>query len=203
MAISCESFLKEKYPEILKEFKKEQAIKQKAEKERTEKERERRRKNCHFWEFDFSYKVEISYKGFTDSVRESSFDFNEAFNIITENNIGEKWDIVTDCPDNLPVDPGLSFNEWIEELAIDESEIKDIIKDMLYDTGSTAINDRAESIWDWDARLVDDVSWDGKYVFPKKYFNIVWEDFKKCRFMNENNKHRNIIDELTNPCNRE
>lgn len=193
MAISCEKFLKEKYPEIHKEFKDRQAADKKAEKEKEEQRLEKQRKTRHFWEFEFGYDVEFSYKGFTDNTDTEYLTFEEAWRVISKKELMEEYDIIpyTDLlAQDLPTEPGLSFKEYLEETGLAEDEVKQTLSDMLYDSPSYALQKEAESSWDWDAKVVSDVEWDGKYVFPKKHFDLVWKDFKKCRFMKTPEKEK-------------
>lgn len=62
---------------------------------------------------------------------------------------------------------------------------------MLYDKPSYALQQYAENSWDWEAKVVSDVDWGGAYLFPEKYFNDVWKDFKNCRFMKTPQKSKN------------
>jgi len=195
MAISCEKFLKEKYPEIHKEFKDRQAADKKAEKEKEEQRLEKQRKTKHFWDFEFGYDVEFSYKGFSDGTQTEYMSFEEAFRVAVEHDLGDgyKYDIIpyTDClAQDLPTEPGMSFKEWLDDTGYDESVIKDLLSEMLYKTYYTGIDDYAKSCWDWEAKVVSDVEWCGKDVFPKKHFDLVWKDFKKCRFMESPEKEK-------------
>ena len=192
MAISCEKFLKEKYPEIHKEFKDRQAADKKAEKEKEEQRLEKQRKTRHFWEFEFGYDVEFSYKGFTDNTDTEYLTFEEAWSVISKHELMEEYDIIyyTDIQMDLPTEPGLTFKEYLKETGLDENEVKQALSDMLYDSPNYALQKRAENSWDWEAKVVSDVEWDGKYVFPKKHFDLVWKDFKKCRFMKSAKKEK-------------
>lgn len=193
MAISCESFLKEKYPEILKEFKERQVADKKAEKEKADKKLEKERKTKHFWEFEFGYEVEFSYKGFTDHSDTEYMDFEEAWRIISKKELGAEYDIIpyTDIQLNLPTEPGLSFEEYLEEVGLDEDEVKTALHDMLYDKPSYVLQEYVENSWNWEAKVVSNIDWGGAYLFPKKYFDNVWKDFKNCRFMKTPQKSKN------------
>lgn len=185
MAISCEKFLKEKYPEIHKEFKDRQAADKKAEKEKEEQRLEKQRKTKHFWDFEFGYDVEFSYKGFTDGTDTEYLTFEEAWSVICKKDLMEEYDIIyyTDIQMDLPTEPGLTFKEYLEESGLHENEVRQALFDMLYDSPNYSLQKEAESSWDWEAKVVSDVEWNGTDVFPKKHFNLVWDDFKKCRFM--------------------
>lgn len=193
MAISCESFLKEKYSEILKEFKERQTIEKNAEKEKAEKKLENERKTKHFWDFAFSYEVEFSYKGFTDSTDTEYMDFEEAWRVISKKELGDEYDIIpyTDIQLNLPTEPGLSFEEYLEETGLDEDEVKTVLHDMLYDKPSYVLQEKAENKWNYEAKVISDIKWEGTYLFTKKYFNDVWKNFKNCRFMRTPKKSKN------------
>lgn len=192
MAISCEKFLKEKYPEIHKEFKDRQAADKKAEKDKEAQRLEKLRKTKHFWEFEFGYDVEFSYKGFTDNTDTEYLTFEEAWKVISKHELMEEYDIIyyTDIQMDLPTEPGLAFKEYLEETGLDEDEVKQALSGMLYDSPSYALQKEAESSWDWEAKVVSDVEWGGEYVFPKKHFDLVWKDFKKCRFMQTPKKEK-------------
>lgn len=185
MATSCESFLKIKYPEILKEFKEYQAIEKKAEKEKEEKKLEKERKTAHFWEFEFVYDVEFSYKGFTSSSDTKYMDFEEAWRIISKKELRKEYDIIpySDIHLDLLTEPGLSFEEYLDEEGLDEDKVKTALHNMLYDKPNDTLQEEVEDRYDWDAKVSSNVEWDGAYIFTENYFNDVWKDFKNCRFM--------------------
>ena len=134
---------------------------------------------------EFGYEVEFSYKGFTDHSDTEYITFEEAWREISKRELVEEYDIIpyTDIQQNLPTEPGLTFEEYLEEEGLDEDEVKTTLHDMLYDEPSYVLQEYAENSWDWEAKVVSDVEWGGTYLFPKKYFEDVWKDFKNCRFM--------------------
>lgn len=187
-----EKFLKEKHPEQLEEFKVWQAEQKKKAKEAEEAKLAKLRKTKHFWNYEFGYDVEFSYKGFSERTDTEYIPFDEAFRVAVEHDIGDgyRYDIITDCLDDLPTSPGMSFKEWLEDTGYEEGDAKTILFDMLYKTYLTGIDDYAKNSWDWEARVQGSPVWTGEDVFPKKHFDLVWKDFKKCRFMKSPEKDK-------------
>jgi len=171
--LSLNKYMKEKYPDIFKEYEKyrkvEEKKKKKAEEEKAKKDREKARKNRGPLEdYGFYYEFETSYKGWTEGPHDGDCSLDDAF---------------SDVEDEFELDPtglhGMSFKEFLEYQCYDnEKEFFDkwfAIFDGKDDTLREKMDNRM-----WDARMVSNPEWEGTYYYNK---NEIKNFFRKATYI--------------------
>ncbi len=182
MANLYKTFIEQKHPELLDEYKEYEADCNAKEEAKKQAERAQAKQTNHWYQFGFTYEVEHSYKGYTDGTSEYTLSFSDALELMTENEIG---DTVSMCEANSD---GMSFDEMAAEClgadtAENEAEFKSFLKGMLFSDGPYYIRDYLENKYDWESRVPDPyVPWDGQTIWDQTDFETIWAEFKTFKF---------------------
>lgn len=129
-----------------------------------------------FYDYEFSYPVKYESTG--ENIKD--IEFNEAFNMFTQNVLGLNLEI--DPNDTLCFENNLSFEEILNKGKIDENKFKSEFKKFLYVLDYPVLKEYAESERDWDYVITDSIWWSGEVDFPKNKFEDIWTEFKELRF---------------------
>lgn len=177
---SLETFIKEKNPALLEEYKQYKADEKKKEIEKEKAKNEKLRKARKFWDFDYSYETEHSYKGWTDGTSDNSMPFRYAFNLFSDDELGGQLKIVV--PGDLGYDEAKTFESMLEEAGISEQELKKEFKKFLYEPDYISLSRYTENRYDWECRVCSAIEWDGSSIWDKSHFDEIWNDFKTLHF---------------------
>ena len=177
---SLEEYLKANHPSILDDYnkyKKEELIK---EKEKDEKAKAEVRKNHRFWEYDFEFDVEHSYKGWTDSDDTKYMCFNLAFNLFSDDELARKLIIL--MPGDKGFEEGETFAEILEYAGVKEKDLKKEFKKFLYESDYSSLSRFVENRYDYETRVSSSIEWSGSYYWDKSHFEEIWAELKSFRF---------------------
>lgn len=177
---SLEAFIKEKNPALLEEYNKYKAEEKKKEIEKEQHKKEKLRKERKFWDFDYSYEVEHSYKGWTDGSSDYSMPFRYAFNLFSDDELGRQLKIV--MPGDLGYGEAETFESILKEADTNEQELKKEFKKFLYESDYISLTRYLENRYDWESRVSSVIEWDGTGIWDKSHFDEIWNDFKTLHF---------------------
>lgn len=177
---SLEKFVKEKNPALLEEYKQYKAAEKQKKIEKEQKDNEKIRKKRKFWEFEYTYEVEYSYKGWTDGDSEEYMPFKFAFNLFSDDELGRKLKIVK--PGDLSYDTAETFESVLDYAGVSEKDLKKEFKKFLYEPDYISLKRYTDNRYDWESRLSSEITWGGLYLWDKSHFEEIWNDFKTLHF---------------------
>lgn len=180
---SLEEFVKEKNPNLFEEYNKYKAEEIKKEKEENEKAKAEIRKNKRFWEYDFEFDVEYSYKGWTDGDDTKFMCFDLAFNLFSDDEFGRKLKIL--MPGDKGFEEGETFAEIVEYAGAKEKDLKKEFKKFLYEKDYSTLREYIENRFDYESRVCSEIEWTGFYYWDKSHFEEIWAELKSFRFKEE------------------
>ena len=181
--MTFEQFVKDNYEDfynkVIIKFKAAEKAEKDAAKAKAEAEKADVRAKTKFYENDFEYDVEFSYKGFSDGTRQEELEFYEAFAAFTEDELGTQYEIVDD--DTLVFEDNKTFEEILDEAGVKEEDFTKEFEKFLFEsdyrTNASAVEDR----WDYEARVASTVEWSGEYYW-KGHMDEVMAQLKQVRF---------------------
>jgi len=181
--MTFEQFVKDNYKDfydkIIDDYKAAVKAEKDAEIAKAEKEKAKVRAETKFYENDFAYSVEFSYKGWTDGENDEELEFHEAFSAFTEEELGTAYEIVDD--DTLGFENNKTFEEILDEAGINEErftkEFEKFLFEEDYSTNVACVDDR----WDYDTRVSSTIEWTG-YFYWKGHMDEVMNQLKAVRF---------------------
>ena len=184
--MTFEKFVKDNhkdfYDKIIDDY--EAAVKAEQDAETAKKEAEKAdvRAKTKFYENDFEYEVEFSYKGFSDGTRTEELEFYGAFSAFTEDELGTSYEIVDD--DTLGFEDNKTFEEILDKAGETEEDFTKEFEKFLFEsdyrTNAGAVEDR----WGYDARVVSAVEWTGEYYW-KGHIDEIMAQMKQLKFKNQ------------------
>jgi len=181
--MTFEKFVKDNYKDfydkIINDYKTAVKAEKDAETAKEEIEKAKVRAKEKFYENDFEYDVEFSYKGFTDSTQTEEFEFCEAFGAFTDDELGTEYEIVDS--DTLGFENNKTFEEILDEAGETEEEFAKEFEKFLFKSDYPTNVEAAENRWDYDARVVSTVEWSGSYYW-KGHFDEIMAQMKQLRF---------------------
>lgn len=177
---SLEEYLKAKHPLILDEYNKYKAEEIIKEKEKNEKAKAEVRKNRRFWEYDFEFDVEYSYKGWTDGDDTKFICFDLAFNLFSDDELARKLKIL--MPGDKSFEEGETFAQILEYAGIKEKDLKKDFKKFLYEKDYSSLSRFVENHYDYETRVCSEIEWTGFYYWDKSHFEEIWAELKSFRF---------------------
>lgn len=177
---SLEKFVKEKNPALLEEYKQYKAAEKQKQIEKEQKENEEIRKKRKFWEFEYTYEIEYSYRGWTDGNTEQYMPFEFAFNLFSDDELGRKLKIVK--PGDLSYDTAETFESVLDYADVTEKDLKKAFKEFLYEPDYISLKHYTDNRYYWESRLSSDIAWGGSYIWDKSRFEEIWNDFKTLHF---------------------
>ena len=181
--MTFEQFVKDNhkdfYNKIINDYK--AAVKAEKDAEIAKKEAEKAdvRAKTKFYENDFEYEVEFSYKGFSDGERTEELEFYEAFSAFTEDELGTSYEIVDD--DTLGFEDNKTFEEILDEAGVTEENFTKEFEKFLFESDYRTNAGAAEDRWDYEARVVSTVEWTGKYYW-QGHMDEIMAQMKQLRF---------------------
>lgn len=181
--MTFEQFVKDNYENfynrVIIKYKAAEKAEKDAEKAKVEAERAKVRAETKFYENDFAYSVEFSYKGWTDGENDEELEFYEAFSAFTKEELGTSYEIVED--DTLGFEDNKTFEEILDEAGVKEKDFTKEFEKFLfeedYSTNAACVEDR----WDYDARVSSAIEWTG-YYYWKGHMDEVMAQLKQVRF---------------------
>ena len=108
-----------------------------------------------FYQYDFEYDVEFSYKGFSDCTQTEELEFYEAFSAFTEDELGTSYEIVDS--DTLGFENNKTFAEILDEAGETEEDFAKEFEKFLFESDYRTNAEAAEDRWDYEARIVSTV----------------------------------------------
>lgn len=187
--MTFEQFVKDNYENFYNSviIKYKAAVKAEKDAEIAKKEAEKAkvRAESKFYENDFEYEVEFSYKGFSDGERTEELEFYEAFSAFTEDELGTEYEIVDN--DTLGFEDNKTFEEILDEAGVTEENFTKEFEKFLFESDYRTNAETVENSWDYEARVVSTVEWTGKYYW-KDHMDEVMAQMKQLRFKEINIK---------------
>lgn len=181
--MTFEQFVKDNYKDfydkIISDYKAAEKAEKDAEIAKKEAEKADVRAKTKFYENDFEYEVEFSYKGFSDGTRTEELEFFEAFLAFTEDELGTSYEIVDD--DTLGFEDNETFEEILNEAGVTEEDFTKEFEKFLFESDYRTNTDTAENRWDYEARVVSTVEWTGSYYW-KGHMDEIMAQMKQLRF---------------------
>ncbi len=181
--MTFEKFVKDNYKDfydkIISDYKAAEKAEKDAEIAKKEAEKTKVRAENKFYENDFEYEVEFSYKGFSDGTRTENLDFFEAFNAFTEDELGALYDIVDN--DTLGFEDNKTFEEILNEAGVTEEDFTKEFEKFLFESDYRTNAETVENSWDYEARVVSTVEWTGSYYW-KGHMDEIMAQLKQLRF---------------------
>ena len=186
--MTFEQFVKDNhndfYNKIINDYK--AAVKAEKDAETAKKEAEKAdvRAKTKFYENDFEYEVEFSYKGFSDGTQTEELDFFEAFSAFTKDELGIEYEIVDS--DTLGFEDNKTFAEILDEAGETEEDFAEEFEKFLFKSDYSTNAETAENSWDYNAKVVSTVEWTGS-CYWKGHFDEIMAQMKQLRFKEINN----------------
>lgn len=181
--MTFEQFVKDNhkdfYDKIIGDYKAAVKAEKDAEIAKAEKEKADVRAKTKFYENDFEYEVEFSYKGFSDGERTEELEFYEAFSAFTDEELGTSYEIVDD--DTLGFEDNKTFEEILNEAGVPEEDFTKEFERFLFESDYRTNADAAENRWDYEARVVSAVEWTGCYYW-RGHMDEIMAQMKQLRF---------------------
>ena len=181
--MTFEQFVKDNhndfYNKIINDYK--AAVKAEKDAETAKKEAEKAdvRAKTKFYENDFEYEVEFSYKGFSDGTRTEELEFYEAFSAFTEDELGTSYEIID--YETLGFEDYQTLEEILDEAGVTEEDFTREFERFLFESDYRTNADAAENRWDYEARVVSTVEWTGEYYW-KGHRDEIMAQMKQLRF---------------------
>lgn len=187
--MTFEQFVKDNYKDfynkIINDYKAAVKVEKDAEIAKKEAEKAKVRAESKFYENDFEYEVEFSYKGFSDGTRTEELEFYEAFSAFTEDELGTEYEIVDN--DTLGFEDNKTFEEILDEAGVTEEDFTKEFEKFLFESDYQTNAGAAENRWDYEARVVSTVEWTGSYYW-KGHMDEIMAQMKQLRFKEINIK---------------
>lgn len=181
--MTFEKFVKDNYKDfynkIIDNYKAADKAEKDAENAKKEKEKAKVRAEKKFYDYDFEYDVEFSYKGFSDGTQTEELHFSEAFSKFTEDELGTEYEIVDD--DTLGFEDNKTFAEILEEAGVTEKEFEEEFEKFLFESDYRLNAEAVEESWDYNAKVVSTVEWTGSYYW-KEHLDEIMNQMRQLRF---------------------
>lgn len=181
--MTFEKFVKDNYKDfydkIINDYKAAVKAEKDAETAKAEKEKAKVRAENKFYQYDFEYDVEFSYKGFSDGTQTEELEFYEAFSAFTEDELGTEYEIVDS--DTLGFENNKTFAEILDEAGETEEDFAKEFEKFLFESDYRLNAKAAEDQWDYNAKVVSTVEWSGSYYW-KGHLDEIMAQMKELRF---------------------
>lgn len=177
---SLEKFVKEKNPALFEEYKQYKVAEKQKEIEKEQHENEKLRKKRKFWEFEYTYEIEYSDKGWTNGNSEEYMPFSFAFNLFSEDELGRKLKIVK--PGDSGYDKAETFESILDYAGANETHLEKEFKEFLYEPDYVSLKRYTDHRYDCESRLSSEITWGGSYIWDESHFEEIWNDFKTLHF---------------------